>query len=135
MEVSESVSQISKVKFVREKLVEKQRAFGNKGGVVMDGRDIGTVVFPGADVKIFLTASAEVRATRRYEELKEKGYEVTRQEVLNNVRQRDDMDEQRKESPLRKASDAVKLDNSDLNREGQLEEALRIVTEKTGIPG
>ena len=135
MEVSESVSQISKIKFVREKLVEKQRAFGNKGGVVMDGRDIGTVVFPGADVKIFLTASAEVRAKRRYEELKEKGYEVTWQEVLNNVRQRDDMDEQREESPLKKALDAVMLDNSNLSREEQLSEALRIVRETTGIPG
>ena len=131
MEVSGAVSQISKVKLVREKLVEKQRTFGEIGGVVMDGRDIGTVVFPGADVKIFLTASAEVRAKRRYEELKEKGYKVTWDEVLNNVRQRDYLDEHREESPLRKAPDAVLLDNSELDREEQFEEALKIVRKKT----
>ncbi len=135
MEVSGAVSQISKVKFVRERLVEKQRAFGKEGGVVMDGRDIGTVVFPNADLKIFLTASAEVRAKRRYDELMEKRYKVTWDEVLSNVRQRDYLDEHREVSPLRKAPDAELLDNSVLDREEQLEKAIKIVREKTGISG
>ena len=135
MEVSESVSQISKIKYVRQKMVEKQRTFAGEGGVVMDGRDIGTVVFPNADVKIFLTASSKVRAQRRFDELKQKDYEVKWEEVFENVRQRDYMDEHREESPLRKASDAVLLDNSHLTREKQLVKALDIIQKKTGISG
>ncbi|MCF8335798.1 MAG: (d)CMP kinase [Bacteroidales bacterium] len=135
MEISESVSQISRVKFIREKLVEKQRAFAEEGALVMDGRDIGTVVFPNADVKIFLTASPEVRAKRRFDELKQKGYEVTLDEVMDNVRQRDYMDEYREESPLKKASDAVMLDNSNLNRKEQLDEAIEIIRRYTQIFG
>jgi cytidylate kinase len=133
MEVNESVSQISQLNFVREKLVEKQRAFGLEGGVVMDGRDIGTVVFPHANVKLYLTASAEVKAKRRFEELRQKGYKVSLEEVKENVTKRDQMDETREESPLRKAPDAVVIDNSNLDRKQQLEEAMKIIREKTGI--
>ncbi|MGM0532496.1 MAG: (d)CMP kinase [Bacteroidota bacterium] len=133
MEVNEAVSQISQVKIVREKMVEKQRTFDEEGGLVMDGRDIGTVVFPDANVKIFLTASPGVRAQRRFDELKQKGYDVTWNEIFDNVKQRDYLDEHRKESPLRKAHDAVVLDNSHLTRKEQLEMALRIVWKKTGI--
>jgi len=135
MEVNKAVSQISQVKFVREKMVEKQRAFAEEGGLVMDGRDIGTVVFPDADVKIFLTASSGVKAQRRFDELKQKGYEVNWDEVFQNVRERDYMDENRDESPLRKARDALLLDNSHLTREEQLAKALEIVRSKTGIAG
>ncbi|MFP4621045.1 MAG: (d)CMP kinase [Bacteroidales bacterium] len=130
LEVSESVSRISQVKFVREKLVGKQRAFAEEGGLVMDGRDIGTVVFPNADVKIFLTASPDVRAKRRFDELKQKGYDISFEEVMENVRQRDHMDENRQESPLRKASDAILLDNSVLTRQEQLEKAVEIIKKK-----
>ena len=132
MEVSQSVSMISRYGFVRRRLVDKQRAFGHHDSLVMDGRDIGTVVFPGADVKIFMTASVEVRARRRYEELVAKGYRVSLEEVRKNVEERDHMDETRQESPLRKAGDAIVIDNSHLTRQEQLQKALQIIEEKTG---
>ncbi len=132
MEVSRSVSMISRYGFVRTKLVEKQRAFALSNSLVMDGRDIGTVVFPDADVKIFMTASVEVRARRRYDELLEKGYAISFEEVKSNVEERDHIDETRKESPLRKADDAVVIDNSHLSREEQLERTLATIENKWG---
>lgn len=120
LDVSNHVSQVSSLGFVRQKLVELQQQMGKKGGVVLDGRDIGTVVFPNADLKIFMTASPEIRAQRRYDEMKEKGETPSFDEVLKNVEERDHIDSTRKESPLKKASDAVVLDNSYLNREEQL---------------
>jgi len=132
MEVSQSVSIISRYGFVRRKMVDKQRAFARHDSLVMDGRDIGTVVFPGADVKIFMTASPEVRARRRYDELTEKGYQVSLQEVQKNVEERDHIDETREESPLRKADDAIVIDNSHLTRQEQLQKAVQIIGEKTG---
>ena len=133
MEVSRLVSRVSQLKFVRELLVEKQRAFAQEGGLVMDGRDIGTVVFPDADVKLFLTASEEVRARRRYEELKQKGYTIEMNEIKDNIRERDHMDLTRQESPLQKAPDSTVLDNSKLSRAEQLELAIKIIAEKTGL--
>jgi cytidylate kinase len=112
MEVASRVSRIAELGFVRCALVARQQAMGQEKGVVMDGRDIGTVVFPEAELKIFVTASAGVRAQRRLDELQAKGQSVSYEEVLANVRQRDDMDMHRKESPLRKAEDAVELDTT-----------------------
>jgi cytidylate kinase len=112
IKVSELVSEVSKIASVRQKLVDAQREMGREGGVVMDGRDIGTVVFPHADLKIFLTADPAVRAVRRYEELRAKGQDVSLQEIEDNIRTRDHEDETRAISPLRKAPDAVTLDNS-----------------------
>jgi len=119
MEVSEKVSLIAAVPEVRKKLVEQQQQMGKHKGVVMDGRDIGTVVFPDAELKIFMTASAEVRAQRRFEELKNKGELVTFEEVLHNVQQRDYIDSTRIDSPLLKAEDAIEIDNSSLSLEEQ----------------
>ncbi len=121
LEVSSQVSQVAALGPVREKLVALQRAMGNKGGVVMDGRDIGTVVLPAADLKIFMTASPEIRASRRYKELLERGDQVSYEEVLHNVRQRDYLDSNREISPLRKAADAIELDNSDMGLKEQFE--------------
>jgi len=121
LDVSNHVSQVSSLGFVRKKLVELQQLMGEKGGMVLDGRDIGTVVFPHADLKIFMTASPEIRAQRRYDEMKQKGETPSFDEVLENVKARDHMDSTRSESPLKKASDAVVLDNSHMNREQQLE--------------
>ncbi len=121
MEVSSNVSVIAAVPEVRHRLVAMQRSLGKEGGIVMDGRDIGTTVFPQAEMKVFVTSSAEVRATRRYNELLEKGEKVAYDEVLANVVERDHIDETRKESPLRRAGDALLLDNSDLTREQQNE--------------
>lgn len=112
MRVSENVSDIAAVKEVRARLTQMQRAYGQQKGIVMDGRDIGTTVFPDAELKIFVNASAETRAQRRYDELKAKGQNVNYDDVLANVRHRDFIDEHREESPLRKAADAVMLDNS-----------------------
>jgi len=133
MDVSNFVSPVSKIKFVRQRLVELQREMGKKGGIVMDGRDIGTVVFPDADVKIFLTADIRTRSQRRYLELKEKGIDISIQEVQKNISERDHIDSTRKESPLRQAKDAVLLDNSHLSREEQKESALMIIREKLKI--
>ena len=114
MEVSSHVSPIATLAFVREALVKQQQRMGAEKGIVMDGRDIGTVVFPDAELKIFVTASAEVRAQRRYDELKAKGMEADFAEILKNVQERDYIDSHRETSPLRKADDALELDNSKL---------------------
>ncbi|RUT79350.1 (d)CMP kinase [Ancylomarina longa] len=121
MEVSDKVSFIAKIKFVREKMVTLQRDLSKSGGVIMDGRDIGTVVFPNADLKIFMTADVEVRAIRRYKELKEKGEDISLEAIRENVKKRDFIDENREESPLRKAEDAIILNNSQLSPEEQLD--------------
>lgn len=114
LEVSQHVSPIAALPFVREKLVEQQQAIGNEKGIVMDGRDIGTVVFPNAELKIFVTASAEIRAQRRFKELEAKGMPADFDEILQNVEQRDYIDTHRETSPLRQADDALVLDNSHL---------------------
>lgn len=112
LEVSNHVSQIAAVTFVREAMVAQQQRMGKDKGVVMDGRDIGTTVFPEAELKVFVTASAEVRAQRRYDELKEKGMPADFNDILKNVQERDYIDSHREVSPLRKAPDAIELDNS-----------------------
>ena len=114
MEVSNHVSPIAALGFVREAMVAQQQEMGRGGGVVMDGRDIGTVVFPNAELKVFVTASAEVRAQRRYDELKGKGMAADYQDILKNVQERDYIDSHREVSPLRQADDAILLDNSNL---------------------
>lgn len=119
MEVSSHVSPVAAIPFVREALVAQQKAMGKDKGIVMDGRDIGTVVFPDAELKIFVTASPEVRAQRRYDELKGKGQEADFDKILKNVEQRDYIDTHRETSPLRKAEDAVTLDNSNMTIEEQ----------------
>ncbi len=119
LEVSNNVSQVSVIPAVRHRLVALQQSMGESKGIVMDGRDIGTTVFPDAEMKVFVTASPETRAQRRYEELKAKGVESTYDEVLENVVTRDHIDETREESPLRKADDAVVLDNSYMTVEEQ----------------
>lgn len=119
MEVSSHVSSIATIPFVREALVAQQQKMGKDKGIVMDGRDIGTVVFPNAELKIFVTASPEVRAQRRYDELMEKGMEADYNEILENVKRRDYIDSHRDVSPLRKADDAIELDNSNISIEEQ----------------
>jgi cytidylate kinase len=125
--VAAVVSKIAEIKEVREKLVHEQQRMGEKGGIVMDGRDIGTVVFPSAEIKIFVTASIEVRTQRRLLELQHKGIETTNEEVQDNLIERDFIDSNRKESPLRQAEDAIVLDNSSLTRQEQLKWALELV--------
>lgn len=124
MEVSNWVSQVSTIKSVRDFLVKKQRQIGENGGVVMDGRDIGTVVFPEAQLKIFMTAKPEIRAQRRFAELQERGKDVDYEEVLLNIRERDRIDSSREHSPLVKADDAITLDNTDMTKEQQAKVAL-----------
>ena len=119
MEVSSHVSPIAAIPFVREALVAQQKAMGKEKGVVMDGRDIGTVVFPDAELKIFVTASPEVRAKRRYVELQAKGQPADYDDILKNVQQRDYIDTHREVSPLRQAEDAIVLDNSHMTIEEQ----------------
>ncbi|MGL5317225.1 MAG: (d)CMP kinase [Bacteroidales bacterium] len=119
LDVSNNVSPIAAIPFVRKALVNMQQEMGKEKGIVMDGRDIGTVVFPEAELKIFVTASAEVRAQRRYDELMAKGDLVDFAAILDNVKQRDYIDQNREESPLRQADDAVILDNSNLSIEQQ----------------
>lgn len=126
IEVSNFVSKIAEVSQVRAKLVEQQKEMGKGKGIVMDGRDIGTVVFPDAELKIFMTASPEVRAKRRFDELKEKGQNVTFDEVLKNVQERDYIDTHREDSPLVKAIDAIEIDNSNLSREEQFQKVLQL---------
>ncbi|WP_448908262.1 (d)CMP kinase [Hoylesella shahii] len=121
MEVSSHVSAIAAIDFVRTALVEQQQRMGRDKGIVMDGRDIGTVVFPDAELKVFVTASAEIRAQRRFNELKGKGVEANFDEILNNVQQRDYIDSHREVSPLRKADDAIELDNGELTIAQQLQ--------------
>jgi cytidylate kinase len=133
MEVSNFVSQIATVPEIREKLVAQQREIGKNKGIVMDGRDIGSVVFPAAELKIFMTASPEVRARRRYDELMEKGQTVTYDEVLQNVISRDKTDSTRSASPLIKTTDAIEIDNSNLSREQQLEKVIQLAKEKINL--
>lgn len=130
--VSEEVSIVSSIGFVRSAMVKQQQAYAKDRGVVMDGRDIGTVVFPDAELKIFLVASAEIRAQRRYDELIAKGEEVSYEEILENVKQRDFLDQTRQESPLRKADDAIELDNGNLTLEEQRVWLLERFNEKVG---
>ena len=119
MQVSERVSKIATLPFVRTALVAQQQRMGKDKGIVMDGRDIGTVVFPHAELKIFVTASAEVRAQRRYDELQQKGMPARYDDILKNVQERDYIDSHREVSPLRKADDAIELDNSNLTIDEQ----------------
>lgn len=134
MEVSSKVSPISTLDFVREKMVEQQQAMGQEKGIIMDGRDIGTTVFPDAELKIFVTATPEIRAKRRYDELKAKGQEAGFDDILENVKQRDFIDQNREVSPLRQADDALMLDNSELTVEEQkkwlLEQFNKVVSNK-----
>lgn len=125
MQVSSHVSPISALPFVRQALVAQQQAMGSKKGIVMDGRDIGTTVFPDAELKIFVTASPEIRAQRRYEELKAKGQDADYDTILENVRQRDYIDQHRDVSPLRRADDALLLDNSHMTIDEQNEWLLK----------
>ncbi len=131
MEVSNLVSPIATIPFVRTAMVRQQQQMGEEKGIVMDGRDIGTVVFPDAELKIFVTASAEVRAQRRYDELKAKGMEGDYEEILKNVQERDYIDSHREVAPLRPADDAILLDNSNLTIDDQnawvMEQYLRVV--------
>ncbi len=127
IEVSDKVSPVSKIGFVRSKLVKLQQDLGKTGGIVMDGRDIGTVVFPNADVKIFMTASVDVRAKRRFDELIAKGDKVSFNEVEKNIAKRDYIDQNREIAPLKQADDAIVIDNSFLTREEQLQKILNIV--------
>lgn len=127
LEVSRFVSKVATVSQVREQLVKQQKKMGQNKGVVMDGRDIGTVVFPDAELKIFMVASAEKRATRRYKELLARGDKVSYEDVLKNVEERDFTDTNRKDSPLVKAHDAIEIDNSDLTLEEQFNKVLELV--------
>jgi cytidylate kinase len=124
MEVSRNVSKVSTIDEIRKFLVAKQQFMGKDKGVVMDGRDIGTVVFPEAELKIFMTAAAEVRAKRRYDELIKKGIHVNYQEILHNVKERDYIDSNRASSPLSRAEDAITLDNTSMTKEEQAKLAL-----------
>lgn len=128
LEVSNFVSRIAEISEVRAKLVEQQQQMGKGKGIVMDGRDIGTVVFPDAELKIFMTASASTRAQRRFQELKQKGDAVTYEEVLKNVEERDYIDTHREDSPLVIADDAVEIDNSNLTREEQFALVLGLIS-------
>lgn len=127
IEVSGFVSKVAEISEVRSKLVEQQQEMGKNKAIVMDGRDIGTVVFPDAELKIFMTASAATRAQRRFDELQQKGDSVTYEEVLKNVEERDYIDTHRDDSPLVMAEDAVEIDNSHLTREEQFEAVLDLV--------
>jgi len=131
LEVANGASRISTIGFVRRELVRQQQLMGLGKGIVMDGRDIGTVVFPNAELKIFLTASPEIRAQRRMDEMAAKGENPNFEEVLANVKERDDRDQNREESPLRKADDAIVIDNSYLTREEQRSLLLTLFNEKT----
>ena len=126
-EVSNFVSKVAAVSEVRAKLVEQQQLIGKDKGIVMDGRDIGTVVFPEAELKIFMTASAPTRALRRYNELKQKEATITLEQVLKNVEERDYIDTHRADSPLIKADDAIEIDNSNLSKEEQFQKVVALV--------
>lgn len=127
LEVSSFVSKVAEVSEVRQKLVEQQQQMGKQGGVVMDGRDIGTVVFPNAELKLFMTASAETRAKRRFSELTEKGDRVTYEAVFENVQERDYIDTNREDSPLKKAEDAIQINNSHMSLQEQFDQILKLV--------
>jgi cytidylate kinase len=130
IEISRLVSKIAEISEVRAKLVEQQQQMGQNKGIVMDGRDIGTVVFPNADLKLFMTASSQTKAQRRFDELLEKGQRVTFEEVLQNVQERDYIDTHREDSPLIKADDAIEIDNSDLTKKEQFELVMELVRDK-----
>ncbi len=130
IEVSTWVSHVSSIAEVRALLVHLQQQMGKDKGIVMDGRDIGTVVFPDAELKIFMTASPHVRALRRYKELSGKGENVSLEEIERNIEERDRLDETRKESPLRRAKDAVLLDNSEMTVDGQMEWVMKLIEER-----
>ena len=130
LEVSTFVSKIAEISEVRAKMVEQQQEMGIQKGIVMDGRDIGTVVFPKAEIKIFMTASPEIRAKRRFDELQSKGQNVAYNEVLANVTERDFIDSNRTDSPLIQAKDAILIDNSNLTREEQFKKIVALVEER-----
>jgi cytidylate kinase len=127
MSVAHEVSKVAAIKEIRDFAVHQQKEMGKEGGVVMDGRDIGTVVFPDADVKLFITASPEIRAQRRYKELMEKGMNVSMDEVIDNLKKRDHIDSTRTFSPLIQANDALVIDNSEMSMDGQLVYALDLI--------
>ena len=130
LEVSKLVSKVAEISEVRKKLVEQQQLMGKNKGVIMDGRDIGTVVFPNAELKIFMNASAEKRAKRRYNELIKRGDNVSYNEILKNVEYRDHIDSTRDDSPLKKADNAIEIDNSNLTLDEQFNKIYAIVQEK-----
>jgi len=130
MDVARQVSHVAVISSVRQKLVKQQQFLGRDKGVVMDGRDISTVVFPDAELKIFVTAEIDIRADRRCQELKEKGIEASQEEIKSNLRDRDFIDSTREDSPLTQADDAILLDNTNLDRESQLQKALEWANER-----
>ncbi|GAB5399389.1 MAG: (d)CMP kinase [Aureisphaera sp.] len=130
LEVSEFVSPVATISEVRKKLVEQQRAMRKDNGIVMDGRDIGTVVFPNAEFKVFMTATPKVRAQRRYEELLGRGHDISFEEVLENVTERDYIDSTREDSPLKQAADAIVIDNSETNLEDQFHILLQLAKDR-----
>ncbi len=130
LEVSKFVSPIATISEVRKKLVEQQQELGKEKGIVMDGRDIGTVVFPNAELKIFMTASLETRAKRRYKELVDTGEKISYKDIVDNVKERDFIDTTREDSPLKKAKDAIEIDNSNLNREDQFYTILQLAQDR-----
>lgn len=132
-QVNENVSKIATIESVRHKLVEEQRKMGTKGGIVMDGRDIGSVVFPKAELKLFVTANIDIRTNRRFLELTNKGINISKEEVQSNLLERDHIDSTREISPLIQPDDAVVIDNSFLTREEQLQLALSYVSERTSL--
>jgi cytidylate kinase len=134
MPVSENVSKVSTFKEVRQKMVALQKQMGKSKGVVMEGRDIGTAVFPNAELKLFMTADIEVRVQRRFDELHSKGTMISEEDVKKNLRERDLEDTTRKENPLVKAHDAIDLDNSDLNPQQQLDFVLKLIADMLLIP-
>lgn len=127
LEISQLVSQVAEISEVRKKLVEQQQEMGKNTNLIMDGRDIGTVVFPDADLKIFMTANTKIRAERRLEELKQSGENVNYKEVLKNIEERDYIDSNREDSPLIKATDAIEIDNSYLTKEEQFNQILELI--------
>lgn len=133
MKVSSRVSYVAKVPEVRERMVKIQQEWGKDKKIVMDGRDIGTVVFPNAELKIFMTASAKVRAQRRYDELIQKGEKISYNEVLQNVITRDEIDSNRAVAPLKPANDAIVIDNSDLTKEEQYQKVFNLAKEEIGL--
>jgi len=133
MHVSRHVSQVAAIPEIRREMVKQQHAMGAEKGIVMDGRDIGTVVFPDAEVKIFVTADVEERARRRYQELQKRNSSATFADILQNLRERDRIDSTRATSPLKKADDAIEIDNTHLTPEAQMEVALQLVRNKTGL--
>ncbi len=133
IEVSRLVSKVAAISEVRRKLVSEQQEMGKNKGIVMDGRDIGTVVFPDAELKLFMTASADKRATRRYKELLNRGDKVNFEEVLHNVQERDRIDSTREDSPLIEADDAIEFDNSDMGLKEQFDRIMSLVNTRLGL--